>query len=181
MAGLTRYFGEGNPALQGRSLGRPLRAASVRNSAGAGDLDLTRLPSHTGSRPQTCAVNCAFCCSAATRRCNSASSASPSSAIFRVSLATFRRICVRLCSGRVPTPDFRFIGAFLFFGRFLLSSLGGCCRVTASGLRDDLEPSGKTWRLSGGSVFFAVPEEEEVRDLGSRRFLEQSPAGERMR
>lgn len=54
--------------------------------------------------PRTCAVNCAFCCSAATRRCNSASSASPSSAMVSVNLFTG----VRTRGGRAPPPAFRF-------------------------------------------------------------------------
>lgn len=70
--------------------------------------------------PRTCAVNCAFCCSAATRRCNSASSASPSSAI--VSARGFAEARTR--GGSAPPPAFRFTleiaSAFFYEGRDLL-------------------------------------------------------------
>ena len=110
---MTRFFSEQNHAQQARSGGRLPRAASLQSSASARDLYFILLSLHTSPRPRTCAVNCAFCCSAATRRCNSASSASPSSAIFGVWLPTFRRV-VCACAAGPPTPTSGSRGVFLF-------------------------------------------------------------------
>lgn len=78
---------------------------------------------------------------------------------------------------RARTPDFRFTLCFPF--RCFRSPLwGGSCRITASGLLDDLEPSGARWRFSGGWVSSAVPKEAEVRNLSGWRFLAKPPAGE---
>lgn len=98
---------------------------SVQSSVSARDLRLTLLPLFL-PHPRTCAVNCAFCCSAATRRCNSASSASPSSAIVGV-----RRFAgVRTRGGSAPPPAFRFTlqvaSPFFYAGRDLLHN---CFRV----------------------------------------------------
>lgn len=75
-----------------------------------------------------------------------------------------------------PDPDFRFRSR-LSFPCCRWSSWSGSCLVTASGLLDDLEPSAARWRVSGGSVFSAVPREAEVRGPGGRRPLTQPPVG----
>lgn len=114
----------------------------------------THLSQHSSMKWCTCAVNCAFCCSAATRRCNSASSASPSSAIVGVR----RPAGVRTRSSSATPPS----SGSLERSPLRSWTLGGTCDITASGPLGVLEHSKATWRFSWSWVPSAVAKEVEL-------------------
>ena len=137
---MTRFFSEQNHAQQARSGWRPPHAASVQSSASAWDLYFTLSP-HLCSELRFLlfgrhqALQLGFIRLTQLRH-------------LPCPVTDLPKSYLRMCGGPAPTPTSGSRGLFRFHVFFLVA--GGCCRMTASGLLIDLEPSGATWRLSGG-------------------------------